>query len=269
MNWKPSDIEQREGRIIRQGNLLLEKYGDEFEVEVAAYATERTYDAKMWSLNETKGRFINGLRAYKGEREVEIDDEGRRTWPKMAAMASGDPRILERVQLDAEVKKLGLLRARNNRRQQSIEGAVRQNERDLRELPDGSEAAKATTLRFSTRSTPQSRIGQTARSRWRAIHEPVRRSCRGAVGHPDRSGRKPGRRNSASISTAPLTSLTVSDAIRSGLGDASPLPLVMERDERVQAARTHQGRACGRCGRARQVRQRPSVRAGTYYVCRR
>ena len=76
VNWKPSDIEQREGRIIRQGNLLLEKYGDEFEVEVAAYATERTYDAKMWSLNETKGRFINGLRAYKGEREVEIERAG-------------------------------------------------------------------------------------------------------------------------------------------------------------------------------------------------
>ena len=53
---KPSDIEQREGRIIRQGNLLLEKYGDEFEVEVVAYATERTYDAKMWSLERNQGQ---------------------------------------------------------------------------------------------------------------------------------------------------------------------------------------------------------------------
>ena len=60
---------------------------------------------------------------------------------EMAAMASGDPRILERVQLDAEVKKLACCAA-HNRRQQSIEGAVRQNERDLRELPERIEAAK-------------------------------------------------------------------------------------------------------------------------------
>ena len=46
VTWKPSDIEQREGRIVRQGNELLQKYGEDFEVEIVAYATERTVDAK-------------------------------------------------------------------------------------------------------------------------------------------------------------------------------------------------------------------------------
>ena len=46
VTWKPSDIEQREGRIVRQGNELLQKYGENFAVDVIAYATERTIDAR-------------------------------------------------------------------------------------------------------------------------------------------------------------------------------------------------------------------------------
>lgn len=144
VNWKPSDIEQREGRIIRQGNKLLEKYGMEaFEIEIMAYATERTYDAKMWALNEAKGRFINGLRAYAGEREVEIDDEESENMAEMAAMASGDPRMLERVQLDAEVKKLELMRRSHNRRQFAIQDQVADAEKLIARGPGAAEAAEA------------------------------------------------------------------------------------------------------------------------------
>ncbi|GAG20860.1 unnamed protein product, partial [marine sediment metagenome] len=72
--WKPSDIEQREGRIIRQGNSLYDKYGSDFEVEIMAYVTERTVDAKLWSLNSTKLAMINAVRNYGGQFEMTFDD---------------------------------------------------------------------------------------------------------------------------------------------------------------------------------------------------
>ena len=75
VTWKPSDIEQREGRIVRQGNELLQKYGQNFAVDIVAYATERTVDAKMWSLNATKLRSINGIRKYDGAFEMEFEDQ--------------------------------------------------------------------------------------------------------------------------------------------------------------------------------------------------
>ena len=78
VTWKPSDIEQREGRVIRQGNKLLEQYGDAFEVEILAYATERTVDAKMWDLNATKLRTINGIRKYKGDFHHGLHGRGSR-----------------------------------------------------------------------------------------------------------------------------------------------------------------------------------------------
>jgi N12 class adenine-specific DNA methylase len=107
VTWKPSDIEQREGRIIRQGNKLLQKYGlENFEVEILAYTTETTIDAKLWSLNATKLRMINGIRQYKGEFNMEFDDEDSVGMAEIAAIASGNPLQLERVKLDAEIKKL-------------------------------------------------------------------------------------------------------------------------------------------------------------------
>jgi hypothetical protein len=51
VGWKPSEVEQREGRSVRPGNELLERSGDNFAIEIIAYATERTIDAKKWSLN--------------------------------------------------------------------------------------------------------------------------------------------------------------------------------------------------------------------------
>lgn len=106
VTWKPSDIEQREGRIIRQGNKLLEKYGDKFAVEIIAYATEMTTDAKMWSLNSGKLKAINGIRKYDGSFMMEFEDEEAASMAEMAARATGNPLMVERVTIAGDIQKL-------------------------------------------------------------------------------------------------------------------------------------------------------------------
>jgi N12 class adenine-specific DNA methylase len=111
VGWKPSDIEQREGRIIRQGNELYKKYGEDFEVEILAYVTENSIDAKMWALNSTKLKMINGIRNYKGEFNMEFEDEDAVGMAEIAAIASGEPLQLEQVQLATEIDRLDRLKA--------------------------------------------------------------------------------------------------------------------------------------------------------------
>jgi hypothetical protein len=136
VTWKPSDIEQREGRIIRQGNLLLDKYGhDRFEVEVLAYVTERTVDAKMWSLNSTKLKMINGIRKYTGAFNMEFEDEEAVGMAEIAALASGDPLLQERVKLDGEINKLDLQERGHQRKVWALQDEMNRAERAIRDNP--------------------------------------------------------------------------------------------------------------------------------------
>lgn len=132
VTYKPSDIEQREGRIIRQGNSLLEKYGDAFEVEIIAYTTNKTVDAKMWSLNATKLKMINGLRQYTGDFNLEFDDSDAVGMAEIAAIASGEPLQLERVQLTSEIDKLNRQKSAHRRRIYGLEDEIEQHERALK-----------------------------------------------------------------------------------------------------------------------------------------
>lgn len=136
VTWKPSDIEQREGRIIRQGNKLLEKYGfDDFKVGIYAYATTRTIDSKMWDLNATKLRMINGLRKYDGALEMEFDDSESVSMEELSALASGDPLLMERVQLNADVESLELAARSHRRKVMSAEDSIVTSERKVKNLP--------------------------------------------------------------------------------------------------------------------------------------
>jgi len=135
VTWKPSDIEQREGRIIRQGNLLLEKYGQTFEVEIMAYVTERSIDAKMWDLNSTKLRMVNGIRYYDGEFEMDFDDDAAIDMAEIAAIASGDPLMLERIKINTVIEELYRRRRSYNRRVESAGDSLRRAERDVQTLP--------------------------------------------------------------------------------------------------------------------------------------
>ncbi|MGA1600348.1 MAG: DEAD/DEAH box helicase family protein, partial [bacterium] len=75
--WRPSDVEQREGRIIRQGNRLFERDPENFEIRILRYATERSYDSRMWQIIETKARILEQIRnADPSLRNVE-DIEGQ------------------------------------------------------------------------------------------------------------------------------------------------------------------------------------------------
>lgn len=104
--WKPSDLEQREGRIIRQGNELYARDPDNFEVSIWRYATEQTYDTRRWQLLEHKAAGIEQLRKYTGVTEIDDVASEAANSADMKAAASGNPLILEETKLRNEVKRL-------------------------------------------------------------------------------------------------------------------------------------------------------------------
>lgn len=125
--WRPSDIEQREGRILRQGNLLWERDPDNFHVRIVRYATERTYDARMWQTLETKARFINALRkaSSTGLRAVEDVGGDVASYAELKAAATGNPFILEQVRLDSELRRLESLAKAHKRKVNRMEDELR------------------------------------------------------------------------------------------------------------------------------------------------
>lgn len=151
VTWKPSDIEQREGRIIRQGNLFATpridgapnpKFRPDFEVEILAYATERTIDAKMWSLNATKLKTINAIRNYDGSFSMDFEDEDSVSMAEMAALASGNPLLMERVKLTSDIDKLELLKRQHQRKMWGFKGRLDDAERAIRRAPEQHESMK-------------------------------------------------------------------------------------------------------------------------------
>lgn len=110
--WKPSDLEQREGRVIRRGNRLYERDPEGFEVGIYRYATAQTYDARRWQILEHKARGIEQLRKFDGSiNEIDDIDGEASNAADMKAAASGDPLILRETQLRNDVKRLENLEA--------------------------------------------------------------------------------------------------------------------------------------------------------------
>ena len=100
--WRPADIEQREGRILRQGN-------ENSEVQIYRYVTEGSFDAYSYQLIESKARFISQIMVGTTERSIEDVDDRALTYAEVKAIASGDPRIMERFVVDSELVKLEML----------------------------------------------------------------------------------------------------------------------------------------------------------------
>ncbi len=104
--WRPSDLEQRNGRVIRQGNKLFERDPENFRIKEFRYATEKTYDARMWQVIENKSRAIEQFRtAGVTTRELEDFSMGSADAAEMKAEATGNPFILMQVQLSSDLKK--------------------------------------------------------------------------------------------------------------------------------------------------------------------
>ncbi|MEQ8376620.1 MAG: N-6 DNA methylase [Roseibium aggregatum] len=124
--WLPSQIEQREGRIERQGN-------QHDEIDIFAYATEGSMDAQMWQNNERKARFIAAaLSGDTSVRRLEDLGEGQANQFAMAkAIASGDKRLMQKAGLEADVARLERLRAAHRDDQFAVRRQIRNAERDI------------------------------------------------------------------------------------------------------------------------------------------
>ena len=103
--WRPSDLQQREGRIIRQGN-------ENEEIEIYSYVTEQTFDSYLYQLVESKQKFISQIMTSKSPvRSAEDVDETALNYAEIKALASGNPLIKDKMNLDIEVSKLKMLKA--------------------------------------------------------------------------------------------------------------------------------------------------------------
>lgn len=116
--WRPSDLQQREGRIIRQGN-------ENSEVDIYSYVTESTFDAYLYQLVESKQKFISQIMTSKSPvRSAEDVDEQALSYAEIKALASGNPMIKEKMDLDIEVSKLKLLKANHLSQKYALEDAI-------------------------------------------------------------------------------------------------------------------------------------------------
>ena len=116
--WKPSDIEQREGRIIRQGN-------ENEEVNIYRYVTKGSFDAYLWGIVETKQRFISQVFTSRElARICEDIDETVLNFAEIKAVASENPLIMEKIQVDNEVARLRILKAAHEGKRFTLQDAV-------------------------------------------------------------------------------------------------------------------------------------------------
>jgi N12 class adenine-specific DNA methylase/predicted RNA methylase len=123
--WRPRDLEQREGRIIRQGNALYEEDPDGFEVEVLRYATKQTYDSRMWQTIEYKAGAIEQFRKGDSLSRVIDDVAGEAAnAAEMKAAATGNPLIFMQVQFSADLKKLEALHSNYKRTAYTLESRI-------------------------------------------------------------------------------------------------------------------------------------------------
>lgn len=127
--WRPSDLQQRLGRIVRQGN-------QNPEVEIFRYVTEGTFDAYLYQLVESKQRFIAQIMTSKAPaRAAEDVDETALSYAEIKALATGNPQIIEKCNLDMEVSKLNMLRASHLSQRYALEELVlRKYPAEIKEL---------------------------------------------------------------------------------------------------------------------------------------
>ncbi|HEQ9853518.1 TPA: DEAD/DEAH box helicase family protein [Streptococcus pyogenes serotype M1] len=116
--WRPADLEQRAGRIVRQGN-------ENKEVNIYRYVTENTFDAYLWQTIENKQKFISQIMTSKTPVRVAEDvDESSLNYAEIKALATGDPKIKEKMDLDNEVTKLKMLEANYKSNRYRLEDKV-------------------------------------------------------------------------------------------------------------------------------------------------
>jgi N12 class adenine-specific DNA methylase/predicted O-methyltransferase YrrM len=128
--WRPSDIEQRDGRILRQGNKNP-------EVKIYRYVTEGSFDAYMWGVLETKAKFIGQIMTDKSHvRRIEDLETPALTYAEVKAIASGNPLVIEKAQADAEIMRLTRLRSQHNEALYITRSSLRRAQEDIPRLEE-------------------------------------------------------------------------------------------------------------------------------------
>jgi len=134
--WRPADVEQREGRILRQGNTNA-------EVRIFRYVTEESFDAYMWQTLETKAKFIAQVMTGESNlRRIEDIDGAALTYAEVKAIASGNPLVIEKARVDAEVARLGRLHCEHQETTYKLRSRVRHLTGELPRLEHRLEAVQ-------------------------------------------------------------------------------------------------------------------------------
>ena len=124
--WKPAEVEQREGRILRQGN-------ENEEVAIYRYVTEGSFDAYMWQALETKARFIGQVMTGESAARRAEDIGGQElSYAEVKAIASGNPAVLTLAEADAELQRLAILKKNHADEQYLARRSIRELPRDHR-----------------------------------------------------------------------------------------------------------------------------------------
>jgi hypothetical protein len=128
--WRPADVEQREGRILRQGNLNP-------EVRIHRYVTEGSFDAYMWQTLETKAKFIGQVMTGASDlRRLEDIDGTALTYAEVKAIASGNPMVIEKARIDAEVARLSRLHCEHQETRFKLRSRMRHLTEELPRLEE-------------------------------------------------------------------------------------------------------------------------------------
>mgnify|MGYP002624747585 CR=1 FL=1 len=144
--WRPSDIEQQEGRILRQGNTNP-------KVKIFRYVTESTFDAYSWQLIENKQKFIGQIMTSKSPvRSCEDIDDAALTYAEVKALATGNPYIKEKMDLDIQVSKMKLMKANHTSQKYRLEDDIAQRyPKQISALKEKIEGLKADIADYNAR----------------------------------------------------------------------------------------------------------------------
>ncbi len=135
--WRPADVEQREGRILRQGNTNT-------EVQVFRYVTESSFDAYMWQTLETKARFIAQVMTGESSlRRIEDVDGAALTYAEVKAIASGNPLVVEKARIDVEVARLSRLQQQHREAQFNLRYRLRNETEEIARMNRRLEAIRS------------------------------------------------------------------------------------------------------------------------------
>ena len=147
--WRPSDLQQREGRIIRQGN-------ENPEVDIYTYVTENTFDSYLYQLVEGKQKFIGQIMTSKSPvRSAEDIDETALSYAEIKALCAGNPHIKEKMDLDIDVSRLKLLKANHLSQRYALEDQIiKEFPQKIKSLEQRIESYKADMAQLAQNTLP-------------------------------------------------------------------------------------------------------------------